>query len=90
MESSEFSRLAESRYGAYVIEVCREQFNSALYYFKEPALGEEKVRESFGGWSFLILRHYFGGYTVDVFRDKGTVFAFVVWSADCSLAVVEV
>lgn len=86
----EFSRLVENRYGAYVVEVNREMFNSALYSFKEPALGEEQMQESFGGWFFHIVRHYYGGYTVDTFKDKGRVSAFVVWSPDCSLAVVEV
>lgn len=86
----EFSRLVENRYGAYVVEVNREMFNSALYSFKEPELGKEVVQESFGGWFFSIVRSYFIGYTIDVFKDKGRISAFVVWSPDCSLAVVEV
>lgn len=90
MEAPEFSKLLENRYGAHVVEVGREMFNSALYYFKEPELGKEVMQESFGGWYFGIVRHYFNGYTIDVFKNRGSVSAFVVWSPDCSLAVVEV
>lgn len=86
----EFARLVEEYYGAYVIEAGRDAFNAVLYYFKEPALREEEMMQTFGGWCFKIVRHHFDGYTVDVYKERFEIFALVVFGEGCTLAVLEV